>query len=120
MSSTSIGTSISGEELAKLLLFVSFFPQMVQGPIGRFDQLAPQLLAQRLGGLHQPEVRHPTDDVGLFQKVVIADRAAVLVNTVLDDPWSYSGSILAVGVLFYCIQLYGDFARTDRRWPWET
>ena len=42
--------------------------------------------------------------------MVIADRAAVLVNTVLDDPWSYSGSILAVGVLFYCIQLYGDFS----------
>ena len=47
---------------------------------------------------------------GYFKKMVIADRAAVLVNTVLDDPWSYSGSILAVGVLFYCIQLYGDFS----------
>ena len=47
---------------------------------------------------------------GYFKKLVIADRAAVLVSSVLDHPWDHSGSILAVGVLFYCIQLYGDFS----------
>ena len=95
---------------AKLLLFVSFFPQMVQGPISRFNDLAPQLFARR--SLDYTDLKYGIQLIlwGYFKKMVIADRAAVLVNTVLDDPWSYSGSILAVGVLFYCIQLYGDFS----------
>lgn len=98
------------KNFAKLLLFVSFFPQMVQGPISRFDQLAPQLLAQR--NLDFTNLKYGIQLImwGYFKKMVIADRAAVLVNTVLDDPWSHSGSIIAVGVLFYCIQLYGDFS----------
>lgn len=57
---------------------------------------------------------------GYFKKLVIADRAAVLVSSVLDHPWDHSGSILAVGVLFYCIQLYGDFSGgidITRAWP---
>ena len=98
------------KNFAKLLLFVSFFPQMVQGPIGRFNQLAPQLLAQRSADYTNLKYGIQLMMWGYFKKMVIADRAAVLVNTVLDDPWSYSGSILAVGVLFYCIQLYGDFS----------
>ena len=98
------------KNFAKLLLFVSFFPQMVQGPISRFNDLAPQLFARR--SLDYTDLKYGIQLIlwGYFKKMVIADRAAVLVNTVLDDPWSYSGSILAVGVLFYCIQLYGDFS----------
>lgn len=94
----------------KLLLFVSFFPQMVQGPISRYDQLAPQLLKGE---------RPCCDDVkygiqlalwGCFKKLVIADRAAVLVNTVMDSPWSFGGAVQGAAILFYCIQLYGDFS----------
>ena len=94
----------------RFALFVSFFPQMVQGPISRFNDLAPQLFARR--SLDYTDLKYGIQLIlwGYFKKMVIADRAAVLVNTVLDDPWSYSGSILAVGVLFYCIQLYGDFS----------
>ena len=61
-------------------LFVSFFPQMVQGPISRYDQL------------------------------VIADRAAVLVNAVITENCPYGGAVVACGILFYCIQLYCDFS----------
>lgn len=94
----------------KLLLFVSFFPQMVQGPISRFDQLAPQLCAERQ--LDWRNVKYGIQLMlwGYFKKMVIADRAAVIVNTVVDNPWSYSGSIQAFGILLYCIQLYGDFS----------
>ena len=98
------------KNFAKLLLFVSFFPQMVQGPISRFDQLAPQLLSGRKVDYTDLKYGIQLAMWGYFKKMVIADRAAVLVNTVLDDPWSHSGSIIAVGVLFYCIQLYGDFS----------
>ena len=94
----------------KLLLFVSFFPQMVQGPISRFGDLGPQLLAGR--SLDFGNLKYGIQLMlwGYFKKLVIADRAAVLVSSVLDHPWDHSGSILAVGVLFYCIQLYGDFS----------
>ena len=94
----------------KLLLFVSFFPQMVQGPISRFDVLAPQLLAKR--SVNYTDLKYGIQLVmwGYFKKLVIADRTAVLVNTVMDDPWSHSGSVLAFAIFFYCIQLYGDFS----------
>ena len=47
---------------------------------------------------------------GYFKKLIIADRAGVLVNTVFDNYDSYSGSIIALAVFFYCIQLYCDFS----------
>ncbi|MCI9557133.1 MAG: MBOAT family protein [Lawsonibacter sp.] len=95
---------------AKLLLFVSFFPQMVQGPISRFGQLAPQLLKKE---------RPSCDDVkygiqlalwGYLKKLVLADRAAVLVNTVMDGPWRFGGAVQGTAILFYCVQLYCDFS----------
>ena len=94
----------------KLLLFVSFFPQMIQGPISRFHELAPQLLAQRR--VDYTDLKYGIQLIlwGYFKKLVIADRAAVLVNTVMGDPWSYGGSVLAFTIFFYCIQLYCDFS----------
>ena len=94
----------------KLLLFVSFFPQMVQGPISRFHELAPQLFAGR--ELDYTNLKYGIQLAmwGYFKKLVIADRAAVLVSTVMDNPWDYGGAIQGIGVLFYCIQLYGDFS----------
>lgn len=94
----------------KLLLYVCFFPQMVQGPISRFHELAPQLYAQRKLDYTNLKYGIQLAMWGYFKKIVIADRAAVVVNTVMDNPWSYSGSMIAFGVLFYCIQLYGDFS----------
>ena len=94
----------------KLLLFVSFFPQMVQGPISRFDALAPQLTAERAF-----DARHVKFGVqqmmwGYMKKLILADRAAVLANAVLGDPWSHGGAVQALGVLAYCVQLYCDFS----------
>lgn len=94
----------------KFLLFVSFFPQMVQGPISRYDQLAPQLLAGRRPNCTDLQYGIQLALWGYFKKMVIADRAAVLVGTVMADPTAYNGAVLATGILFYCIQLYGDFS----------
>ena len=109
-SSTSTGTSTRQRRTSP-----SFFSLSPSSPDGSGSHQPVQrpgapALCPAQSGLHRSKVRHPADPLGVFQKMVIADRAAVLVNTVLDDPWSYSGSILAVGVLFYCIQLYGDFS----------
>ena len=91
-------------------LFVSFFPQMVQGPISRFDQLAPQLTAERKLCWDDLQIGIQLALWGYFKKIVIADRAAVLVNNVIMENCPYGGAIIALGILFYCIQLYCDFS----------
>ncbi len=91
-------------------LFVSFFPQMVQGPISRYDQLAPQLTAERRLDWRDLKFGIQLCLWGYFKKLVIADRAAVLVNAVIKDNCPYGGAVIASGILFYCIQLYCDFS----------
>lgn len=96
--------------LLKYALFVSFFPQMVQGPISRFHQLAPQLI--RGNDFDAENLRNGILLAlwGFFKKMVVADRAAILVNTVFADYTAFSGAMSGVAVLFYCIELYCDFS----------
>lgn len=96
--------------LAKFALFVSFFPQMVQGPISRFGELAPQLTAQRRFDADQVKYGIQLVMWGYFKKLVVSDRAGVIVSTVFGDYAQYRGVVLGAGVLFYCIQLYCDFS----------
>lgn len=95
---------------AKLLLFVSFFPQMVQGPISRFGQLAPQLLKKERPSCDDMKYGIQLALWGYLKKLVLADRAAVLVNTVMDGPWRFGGAVQGTAILFYCVQLYCDFS----------
>ncbi|MDD6266038.1 MAG: MBOAT family protein [Clostridia bacterium] len=94
----------------KFLLFVSFFPQMVQGPISRYNDLAPELYAERK--IDFDNIRFGIQRImwGYFKKIVIADRAGVAVDAIMKDVWSYSGSVKAFSILMYCIQLYCDFS----------
>ena len=94
----------------KLALFTSFFPQMVQGPIGRYSDLAPQLLAPHSCTAEQLRRGIQLAMWGYLKKLVVADRAAVVVDAVFADSGSYGGAITAVAVFFYCIQLYCDFS----------
>ncbi len=91
-------------------LFVSFFPQIIQGPIGRFDALAPQLFAQRRFSFENLKSGLQLALLGCLKKLVIADRAAVAVEKIYGDHQAYGGVMIAIGVLFYCIQLYCDFS----------
>lgn len=93
----------------KYALFISFFPQIVQGPIPRYNQLAPQLLEG-----HRFTSQNITYGLhlilwGFFLKFVIADKAAVLVNTVFDRPDLYKGVYVLVAGSLYSLQLYADF-----------
>ena len=94
----------------KLLLFAGFFPQMIQGPISRYNELSHLLYDGNDLDFGNLKYGIQLAMWGYFKKLVIADRAAVLVSTVMAGPRSYSGMIQAVGILFYCIQLYGDFS----------
>ncbi|MCD8015839.1 MAG: MBOAT family protein [Lachnospiraceae bacterium] len=90
-------------------LFVSFFPQLMQGPIGRYSQLAHQLYEPH--SLNRDNLVRGTERMlwGFFKKIVIADWAVVFVDAIFDTPELYPGVAL-FGVLFYTIELYMDFS----------
>ena len=96
--------------IAKYALFASFFPQMVQGPISRFNQLGPQLTQPHPFDADQVKYGIQLAMWGYLKKLVIADRAAVVVNTVFQTPENYGGAMTAIAVGFYCVQLYCDFS----------
>lgn len=93
-----------------LLLFLSFFPQLAEGPINRFDTLAPQLQAPK--PYRQGTVSRAALLIfwGLFKKLVIADRLALLTNSIFSDYRNSSSLVMVAGMLFYTLQLYGDFS----------
>lgn len=93
----------------KYLLFVSFFPQILQGPIPRYNQLKEQLFEGHSFDYRTVKFGFQLILWGLFLKMVIADRAAIFVNTVFPAYHMYEGTMLAVAAVLYSIQLYTDF-----------
>lgn len=91
-------------------LFTSFFPQIVQGPISRFDSLNKELFSEHKFSFDNLKDGIQLTLLGYFKKLIIADRAAVVVNAVMADYLNQSGSILLVSMILYCIQLYCDFS----------
>lgn len=90
--------------------FVSFFPQLVAGPIERASHLLPQFFNKRVFNYNQA-----TDGLrqilwGLFKKIVIADNCAVFANEIFNNSTEYSGVSLLLGALFFTFQIYGDFS----------
>ena len=94
----------------KLALFVSFFPQIIQGPISFYDQLAHQLYEPHKFDFTR--FKHGIQLIlwGYFKKLVIADRAVIALNTVLDNYTAYNGTTITFTVLLYALQLYVDFS----------
>ncbi len=94
----------------KLLLFVSFFPQIVQGPISIYDQLAHQLYEPH--DFDFTRVKHGMELIlwGFVKKLIIADRAVIPINEVIANYDAYNGTTLTFTILLYAIQLYMDFS----------
>lgn len=90
--------------------FVSFFPQLVAGPIERATNLLPQFYKKRTF-----EYNKAVDGMrqilwGLFKKIVIADNCAEYANIIFNNSSNYSGSTLVLGAIFFTFQIYGDFS----------
>lgn len=90
--------------------FVSFFPQLVAGPIERATNLLPQFFSKR-----KFDYDNAVDGMrqilwGLFKKVVIADNSARIANEIFNNYPDYGGSTLILGALFFTFQIYGDFS----------
>lgn len=98
------------KEFIAFSAFVSFFPQLVAGPIERATNLLPQFYTKRhfdyskaVNGMRQILW-------GLFKKIVIADNCAQYANIIFNNSSEYSGSTLVLGAIFFTFQIYGDFS----------
>ena len=93
----------------KFGLFVSFFPQLIQGPISRFSDLSKTLYEEH--AFDSKKVCYGLQRLlwGYFKKMVIADRILVAVNMIIKDTATYHGAYIFVGMLFYTLELYADF-----------
>tara|TARA_R110002033_G_scaffold143840_2_gene181936 strand:+ start:7024 stop:8460 length:1437 start_codon:yes stop_codon:yes gene_type:complete len=98
------------KDLIAFFAFVSFFPQLVAGPIERATNLLPQFLSKRSFNYNKAVDGLRQILWGLFKKVVIADNAATYANIIFNDSDSYSGSTLVLGAFFFAFQIYGDFS----------
>lgn len=90
--------------------FVSFFPQLVAGPIERATHLLPQFYAKRTFNYDKAVDGMRQILWGLFKKVVIADNCAEYANLIFNNSADYNGSTLVLGALFFTFQIYGDFS----------
>ena len=103
------GTVKPEKNFAKLLLFISFFPQIVQGPISRWNNVAPTLFAE-----HSYKGEVMLSGVlrilfGYFKKLLVAERLVIAVKALTADPETYSGIYVFAAMIFYAAELYCDF-----------
>lgn len=93
----------------RFVLFVTFFPQLIQGPISRYGDLSATLYGEHCFDWKQ--VRFGLERIlwGYFKKLVIADRIGIAMTTLLEDPEYYTGGFVFVGMIFWAVQLYADF-----------
>lgn len=98
------------EDAIAFFAFVSFFPQLVAGPIERAENLLPQFSKKRFFDYDQAVDGMRQILWGLFKKVVIADTCAGYANEIFANYAQLSGSTLLLGAVFFSFQIYGDFS----------
>ncbi len=103
------GKIVAQKNILKYTLFMSFFPQMIQGPIPRYKQLSDQLIEG-----HSFDDRNIMRGIqliiwGFFLKFMIADKAGIVVDTIFDDYQAYCGIYVLIAGILYGFQLYTDF-----------
>lgn len=93
----------------RFALFVSFFPQLIQGPISRFGDLSETLYQEH--PFHTRTVSRGLQRMlwGYFKKMVIADRVLAGVSTIIGNTGVYHGAYVFVGMVLYTLELYADF-----------
>ena len=97
-------------DIAAFFAYISFFPQLVAGPIERATNLLPQFLQPR-----RFEAAKAADGLrqalwGLFKKMVVADNCAIIANYVFENHATESGGMLLLGAVAFTFQIYGDFS----------
>lgn len=106
------GTIRAEENFGKLALFISFFPQIVEGPICRYEQTADRLW--NVSAIKHENLVFGLQRIlfGMMKKIVIADRLNPLIKEVFTNFVNYDGGIVMLGAVCYTIQLYMEFSGT--------
>jgi len=91
-------------------LYVMFYPQLVAGPIERPQNIIHQLYEKHKFNADDFFIGFKMMLWGMFKKVVIADRLAIYVGQIYDDPHSYNGFMILIAAIFFAIQIYCDFS----------
>lgn len=104
------GNQKSEKHFGIYALYVMFYPQLVAGPIER-----PQNVLHQFYTKHKFDIDNVSKGLrmmlwGFFKKVVIADRLAIFVNAIYDNPDKHSGISLTIATIFFAIQIYCDFS----------
>ena len=98
------------KDILAFFAFISFFPQLVAGPIERATHLLPQFLQKRTFDYDQAADGMRQILWGLFKKIVIADTCATYVDSVFNSYSQQSGSALLIAAVLFTFQIYGDFS----------
>ncbi len=104
------GNIQSEKHLGIYALFVSFFPQLVAGPIERAKNLLPQFRDKNHFDFDRLHTGIRQMIWGFFMKVVVADRLALLVNAAYNNVEAHNGTTLLIATIFFAFQIYCDFA----------
>lgn len=104
------GKSKAERHFGYYALFVSFFPQLLAGPIGRVDSLLPQLKKERSFDYENVTYGLKLMAWGYFKKLVIADVFATVVDKVYNNPYSYVGLVFIITTVMFAIEIYCDFS----------
>ena len=106
------GSIVADRHLGRIALFLSFFPQIMEGPICRYGQTAAALAEGepiKRANLYEGSLRIL---FGLAKKIVVADRLNIFVKQVFDNYAAYDGGVIALAAVLYTLQLYCDFSGT--------
>ena len=98
------------KNIVDFFAFVSFFPQLVAGPIERATNLLPQFQKKRVFDYAQAVDGSRQILWGLFKKMVVADRCAIFVDEIFSTYQTQPGSSLMLGAIMFAVQIYGDFS----------
>ena len=103
------GTIPAEKNIVKIALYLSFFPQIMEGPISRFSETAEALWSGKRIEFENIKFGYQRIVYGLLKKIVIADRVAPVVIEVFKHYDTYDGSIVLFGAVCFTIQLYMEF-----------
>lgn len=104
------GTQKAEKHFGYFAVFVSFFPQLLAGPIAKSSRMLPQYREIKKLSMENIEAGLLMIVLGLFKKIVIADRLALFVNAIFNNPEQYARPMIIFGIALYSIQLYCDFS----------
>lgn len=98
------------KSILKYAAFAMFFPQLTSGPINRYADMEPEFSRERPFSYSNITFGVQRMLWGLFKKLVISERAAILVNTIFNDFYTYSGFYIVFASMCFAVQLYTDFS----------